>query len=123
MQASALSRSGSVQLAAATNRTLASGASPCACSTSSVSSPYQPGASHSSAAVSVKVLGRYCWYWPGRNGLSPPTLENWLASVGMVGEAYASTIATVCPLPVIPDELIPYAPRTWLGVYPQLFQG
>ena len=96
-----------MQLAPATKRTLASGAWPCTDSTSRVSSPYQPAASHLLAAVSVKVDGRYCWYCPARNGLSPTAVANWFASLSMVGEAYASTMATVWPLPVIPEALTP----------------
>ena len=46
IRARASARSGSWQLAAATNLTRASGAMPCTDSTSSVCSPYQPCASH-----------------------------------------------------------------------------
>jgi hypothetical protein len=83
---------------------------------SSDSSPYQPCASHSSAAASVNGVSR-CWaYWPGRKGLSPVTAANLFASPGIVGDAYASTIATVWPLPVIPDRVTPYASRIWRWV-------
>ena len=53
MAASASARSGSLQLAAATYRTFASGAMSCTDSTSRVSSPYQPAASHFFGPVAV----------------------------------------------------------------------
>ena len=60
---------------------------PCTASTSSVCSPYQPGASHSLAAVPEKLEARSCVYWPAANGLSPVTPAYSFASPGMVGEA------------------------------------
>jgi hypothetical protein len=45
--------------------------------------------------------------WPGPNGLSPTTVANWLASARIVGGAYASMMATVWPLPVIPELATP----------------
>ncbi len=87
ISASASSRSASVQLPAATYRTLASGASPCTDSTSRVSSPYQPGASHWFGPASVYGPALNCLYWPGLNGWSPVAVAYWLASDRMVGEA------------------------------------
>ena len=87
MYASAWTRSESSQLPAATYRTLASGAMPCTDSTSRVSSPYQPCASHWLAPASVYGPALYCLNWPGPNGWSPTTVANWLASFLMVGDA------------------------------------
>ena len=46
-------------------------------------------------------------YCPGRNGGSPVTFAYSFASASIVGEAYASMIATVCPRPVMPDAVTP----------------
>src|ERR1700761_352675 len=91
MKASAASRSDWLQLAPATKLTLASGAWPCTDSTSRVSSGYQPAAPH--WAVPEKLDGRYWWYWPVANGLSPTVVAKGLASGGIDGDAEASTRA------------------------------
>ena len=87
MSASALARSESWQLPAPTYRTLASGAMPCTDSTSRVSSPYQPAASHSFGPASVYGPALYCLNCPAANGWSPTTVANWLASALIVGDA------------------------------------
>ena len=60
---------------------------PCTDSTSRVSSPYQPCASHWFAPARVYGCTLNCWYWPLANLGSPTAFANWLASVCMVGEA------------------------------------
>ncbi len=91
--ASAASRSLSKQELAATVMTLASGARPCAISTSSDSSLVSPPPHWSRC--------------PGANGLSPWFVEYWFASASMVDEAYQLTMAIVAPLPVRPAFVTP----------------
>ena len=85
MNASAASRSESLQLALATKLTLALGAWPWTDSTSRVSSGYQLAAPQTS--VLLKLDGRYWWNWPVANGWSPTVAENLFASVRIDGEA------------------------------------
>src|SRR5919199_6748564 len=53
---------------------------------------------------------------------SPRFTDHWLTSCRMVGEAYASIIATVWPAPSN-WLLIPYAPLIWSGVWPRTTHG
>src|SRR6266516_7456349 len=87
----------------------AAGAMPCTASTSSVSSPYQPCGSCELFCGLLKIPGGTTWvncepFIVGR----PRLIDHWLASCRMVGDAYASMMATVCPAPSYPE--IPYAP-------------
>ena len=80
---------------------------PCTDCTSRVSSPYQPAASHSFGPARLYGPALYCLNCPAANGVSPTTVANWFASALIVGDAYASTIATVWPAPVFPELATP----------------
>ena len=88
------------------------GATACTASTSRVSSPYQPAAPHSS--VRVYWVGSTWLNCPPPYAASPCFAAYVAASAAMVGEAYASVIATVTPLPVARPA--PYAARSCLPV-------
>src|SRR5438067_7160046 len=102
IQFSAWSSDGSWQSEAPTYRMLAPGASACTASTSSVCSPYQPAASHlsggSCATFGGKTCSANCDFCSGLAGSL--RLAYSAASEYSVGEANASTIATVEPAPL-----------------------
>lgn len=83
-----------MQEAEPTYVTSAAGATACTASTSRVSSPYQPEASHSSAPVFVYCEGRTWCSWLVFQDASPWFFAYLAASKAIVGEAYASVIAT-----------------------------
>src|SRR5215475_9430255 len=91
----------------------APGAIECTASTSSVSSPYQPCGSCTTFFL-LPAPDSGWWYVPGATTWLnwPPFMVGWpcfdayvFASVAIVGDAYASMIATVWPLPLLPDAI------------------
>ena len=113
----------------------APGAIACTASTSSVSSPYQPcgsctgpffgffapdtGRPNVPGATTCENCPPFMVGWPC-------SVAYWLASAAMVGEAYASMIATVCPLPSLPAAMAPLTPYplwSWPGTYPHGANG
>ena len=67
----------------------------------------------------LKVPGAVtCWNCPLWMVGSPCRVEYSLTSAAMVGEAYASMMATDCPEPSLPPATapaMPYAPCNWAG--------
>ena len=57
-----------------------------------------------------------CWNWAALSCGMPCWADYVLTSDTIVGEAYASMIATVWPEPSYPSPERPYAPRSWAGV-------
>ena len=88
----------------------APGAMPCTASTSSVSSSFQPASPPHSSCRSNGVKS-VSVYWPAANCGSPFWAASALVSATIVGDAYASMIATVTPLP-----LSPCATADWIAV-------
>src|SRR5690242_18753235 len=89
-------------------------------STSSVSSPYQPDASHWFAPSSL--CGRYSFWLncDAMNGCAGSLRAAYVdASEKMFGDAYESMIATVADAPVWPAatvDAMPYAERSCAGL-------
>src|SRR5215471_9420172 len=101
----------------------AAGAMPCTASTSRVSSPYQPCGS----------CFLFCGRWSVPGAITcvncellivgrPRLIDHWFASWRIVGDAYASMIATVWPAPSYAFEM-PYAPLICAGVLPLTDHG
>ena len=98
---------------APTNTTFAPGAMVWTASTSRVSSPYQPCGSWRGFSGRRYVPGETtCVNWPAVHAGSPWFAKYVVVSVTMVGDAYASIIATVTPRPSVPLAIAlatPYA--------------
>ena len=106
------------QSCAPTYRMFAPGAIECEDSTSSACSAYQPLPPHS--ATSSTVAGVRLVNWEDFSGWAGSlSLKYFCASDSSVGESYASTIASVTPVPSLPAATEParlYAPRSWAGL-------
>src|SRR5437870_6046637 len=90
----------------------APGAIECTASTSSVSSPHQPCGSCLLFSARLYVPGATtCENWLPENVGNPCRCEYVFASCRIVGDAYASMIATVWPEPS-GAPVSPYAPRS-----------
>jgi len=99
---SAASRLVSWQSCAPTKRMSAPGAIACEDSTSSACSASQPLPPHS--AWSSTVAGTALKNWPEDSGWVGSLFVKYVwASCRIVGESYASTIATATPAPLLPE--------------------
>src|SRR4051812_23506272 len=100
---------------------------PCTASMSSVCSSYQPRGSCRGFCGRLNPPGGITWVKLALVSFGRPCRAEYsLTSRTIVGEAYASMIATVWPVPSFPAataDATPYALRNWSGVCPQASHG